>query len=935
MAANFAVMRIYRIIFCLITLFWAGNGIAGNLRGEVTELESEEPMVGATVQLLNTDYNALVGLDGTYQIRNVPDGVYDVLVSYVGYRHIQQTIEINGQEVKLDFKLAFDSKELGEVVIVADNAGTDGQARTLERTSSSVLNIISSKQIQLSPDITVANVIQRVSGLSIERNASGDPQYAIVRGMDKRYNNTLINGIKIPSPDNQNRFVPLDIFPAVFLERLEVYKSLTADMEADAIGGTVNMVMKNAPKSFLIDADVQLGYNEMNLNTGFNSYDRSVLSMLSPREIYGDEHRATPEDFPAENMVINRITPMPDVFANATIGNRYLGDKLGVMVGGSFQNSYRPVSNYIYDPTVDWRPGNPLVMSDLIVRSTSSQQERIAFHGKLDYDLNDNHNFSFYYGRYLLNEFRVREQIRQESFVIDNNYSVYPINRFSNIFQDITTYDLRGEHRILPNLSAKWAGVYSLASNDLPDDGVFATTGQYDPINNIISNESVYFQGTRNSRAWERNQDNDLSFYLDFVYKPYIFNEHSEIKFGGLARNKVRDNYYNYYNYAQVFGQFRGEQWDDFSDVAFTAMANPFGSGDRSNLVYDATEDVYAAYINTSWLIANRTNIQAGLRAEQTFQGYEINELSASTNNTDLAQEQDYLHLFPSFSIKHELNEKTNLRATYFKGISRPGFYEIVPTIRNAGGGDSFYSEQGNADLKPSIGHSVDLRYELFPSSVDQFLLGAFYKKIIDPIEFGFPQAGEDGSTSTNRILPQNFDDAMNFGIEADYTKYFNRFGIRMNYTFTQSEITTNKVLINEDRSRTVVQQTRPLQGQSDHIGNLSLLYKNQRSMLDIQLVVNYTGERIAFVSPFVDADHYMMPMTQLDLSVEKGFGTKFVIFVKANNLLDTPYQLYVNKPLAFPEDPYPYQTDPENIGMVRRDMYGRSYRVGLRYNVF
>jgi outer membrane receptor for ferrienterochelin and colicin len=57
----------------------------------------------------------------------------------------------------------------------------------------------------LSPDITVANVIQRVSGLSIERNASGDPQYAIVRGMDKRYNNTLVNGIKIPSPDNENR----------------------------------------------------------------------------------------------------------------------------------------------------------------------------------------------------------------------------------------------------------------------------------------------------------------------------------------------------------------------------------------------------------------------------------------------------------------------------------------------------------------------------------------------------------------------------------------------------------------------------------------------------------------------------------------------------------------------------------------------------------
>src|SRR5690554_7163703 len=72
--------------------------------------------------------------------------------------------------------------------------------------------------------------------------------------MNKRYNNTLVNGIKIPSPDNQNRYVPLDIFPAVFLERLEVYKSLTADMEADAIGGTVNMVMKDAPVREFLEA---------------------------------------------------------------------------------------------------------------------------------------------------------------------------------------------------------------------------------------------------------------------------------------------------------------------------------------------------------------------------------------------------------------------------------------------------------------------------------------------------------------------------------------------------------------------------------------------------------------------------------------------------------------------------------------------------------
>jgi hypothetical protein len=101
-----------------------------------------------------------------------------------------------------------------------------------------------------------------------------------------------------------------------------------------------------------------------------------------------------------------------------------------------------------------------------------------------------------------------------------------------------------------------------------------------------------------------------------------------------------------------------------------------------------------------------------------------------------------------------------------------------------------------------------------------------------------------------------------------------------------------------------------------------------------MQLVFNYTGERIAVVSPYYEADQYMRAMTQLDFSVEKGFGNNFVVFAKANNLLNTPYQLYVKKPLAVPDDPYPYQSDPTNIGFVRRDLFGQSYRLGVRFNM-
>ena len=923
----------------IVIILFPCSIIASEIRGVVQDEESKELMIGAHVVFESNNsediYQGISGMDGSYFIKNIPDGSYKITVSYIGYFTQKEDINIQGNTNKnILLKLDFDSLE--EVFIQSDNRGTDAQARGLEKQSANVLNIISAKQIELSPDITVANVIQRVSGLSIERNASGDPQYAIIRGMDKRYNNTLVNGIKIPSPDNENRFVPLDIFPAVFLERLEVYKSLTANMEADAIGGTVNMIMKNAPLKESFEADIQLGVNHLNYERGFDKYSRSTLKKESPSERYGLDYSAVPDDFATENMIEERVTPLPDIFANATYGNRYFNNKLGVMVGASFQNSYRPVTNYFYDPTVNVREGrgNPLVMQELIDRETSSQLQRMAAHAKLDYSIDDNNSLDLYVGKYFLNEYRVRNQVRRENFVTANSFAVYPITRFSNILQDITTFDLGGDHRVLDYFQLDWNAVYSVAKNDLPDDGVFARSANYNREDDELTTEQVYFQGTRNSRAWERNKDNDLSLYLNVSFKPNLINENTEFQFGGVARNKVRDNYYNYYNYAQIIGQIRGVNWDDFGDVDFLAMANPRGSGNNSNLVYDATENIYAGYFNTKWQF-NKTEVQAGIRAEQTFQSYEINELSASSNDIEAEKEQDYLDFFPSLSIKQTLSEKSYLKATYFKGISRPGFYEIVPTIRSAGGGDSFYSERGNADLKPSYGHSADLRYEFFPNSIDQILVGVFYKSIVDPIEYGFPLVSEAGeSPVTNRILPQNYDDATNFGLEFDYTKYINKFGLRLNYTYTNSDISSNKVVINEDNSRTIVNQSRPLQGQSDHIGNASLLFKNQQKKLDLQLVVNYTGERIAFVSPFLDADHYMKPMTQMDFSVEKGFGDKFIAFFKANNILNTPYQLYIKKPLANPEDPYPYQSNPKEEANIRKDLYGVSFRVGMRYKL-
>lgn len=204
---------------------------AQTIRGKVTDAATGEPLVGATVSLENTKFATIVNLDGSYVLKNVPAGRYEIKVKYSGYeKATEKNVEIKaGEDVKgINFQLKTESKELDNVIIRSSkNVETDKAARGIEQKSDIVQNILSQKAIELSPDVTVANSLQRISGISIERSSSGEGRYAIIRGMDQRYNSTLVNGIKIPSPDDKFRYVPMDLFPSDLLERLEVIKSLT------------------------------------------------------------------------------------------------------------------------------------------------------------------------------------------------------------------------------------------------------------------------------------------------------------------------------------------------------------------------------------------------------------------------------------------------------------------------------------------------------------------------------------------------------------------------------------------------------------------------------------------------------------------------------------------------------------------------------------
>lgn len=305
----------------LVTLLGMTASYAQTIKGTVLDARSGEPLVGANVTIKGTAYKAIVKLDGSFLFKTVNPGTYQLTVAYVGFQtetFDKFSLSKNGLK-DINIRLHEASSKLTEVTVVgASNKESDNYARRIERTAEPVMNVMSAKTIQLLPDITVANALQRVSGVTIEKSGSGEARYPIIRGMEKRYIATTVNGIKIPSPDNRSRYIPLDLFPSELLERLEVSKSLTPSMEGDAIGGSINLVMKDAPAKFLLQANVSTGYNNSFNTGGYDKFNPSSINQQSPAEIHGSSYVAVPTDLSNQHLNYTNVTRPMNTTAGLT-----------------------------------------------------------------------------------------------------------------------------------------------------------------------------------------------------------------------------------------------------------------------------------------------------------------------------------------------------------------------------------------------------------------------------------------------------------------------------------------------------------------------------------------------------------------------------------------------------------------------------------------
>lgn len=887
---------------------------------------------GASVLLTPGKYNGITDQNGELVLVTVPAGNYSLSISYIGYEKFEKNITVDASGTTLTEVLKGSFVTGKEVIVLGDRLKGQAKALNQQKNSDNITNIISADQIGRFPDANIGDAIKRVPGITMQ-NDQGEARNIVVRGMGPEFNSVTFNGERIPSAEGDNRRVQMDLIPSDMVQTVEVNKTVTADMDADAIGGSVNLVTRSAPNGLRISGTIAGGYSPIRDN-GFVGT------------------------------------------ANVVVGNRFAKDKLGFVVSGSFNRNVFGSDN-VENAWLKDENGKVFV-GDNDVRVYNEMRIRRSVAATVDYKITPLHTLTLT-GNYNWrddkeNRFRLRRRYRGDE-------EDYPIDLIYNAQGDITGYtngevlrqtkggldnnrnenrrledqrvrslSLKGDH-LFGRLKANWSVQYAKASEKRPNERYIALGRRSITVNQDISDEkfplltdNTALTGyTRLSELTEQFQDQfekDLNAKLNFELPVSVINnQKGALKFGARLRskNKERDNNFFEYDPATSFGNISLLPLIDETNSGFYPgskyVAGQFidpkylGRLDFKNPAlfeetdapaeylagnYKAKETITAGFVTLKQDLTEKLSANIGIRVEHTAINYLGNIVEDEEDlKGQVRLKNDYTDVLPNINLKYKINANFVLKAAWTNTLARPKYYDLVPYF-NLNTGDNAISV-GNPELDPVKSSNLDLMVENYFKSVGLVSGGVFYKKLdkffytyIDN-NYTTEKFAADFPAVTNPIAAgdrwdfsqrRNGDGATVYGFEVAVQRqldflpgFWKGFGVYLNYTYTHSK--ADGIY---DASGTLVRSNVKLPGAAPHIFNTSVSYESKKIV--VRLSGNYTA---AYVDDSDDAgynedsffDRYYDKQFFLDANASYAIHPKWRIFAEANNLTNQPLRYY------------------------------------------
>jgi len=898
-------LRSIAAAFAALALSAASLAAQGIIVGSVVDSSSGLNVTGARVLVEPLRREANSDRSGRFQFPSIPAGTYRVTVRYLGYTASSQQVTVaDGGRTTVAFRIAPALTQLGAVVVTDARSG-QAAALSQQLNAPNVTNIVAADQIARFPDANIGDALKRIPGFTVALD-QGEARFGSIRGTEPRFNSVMVNGERVPSAEGDVRQVQLDLIPADMVQALEVNKTLTPEMDADAIGGAVNVVTRAAPSGFRLSTTVGSGHN------------------------------------------VIRIKPV--YIGSLTVGNRFLDERLGVIASASYydqqfgSDNKEGVWNY-----VDIGGTDTPYIEEFDLRRYDVQRTRRSISTSFDYRLSPTSTLMY---RVLYNSRDDWENRFRARFVmseIDSNGQQTaeirrqtkgggPGDRLRNARledQRTQSHQLSGQHLLRNFATVDWSASLARASETRPDEryiewrrtGVLLDADysdeqnpQYTPVTPAqVAPSAFTFRRIEILDGYTSEEDQNGRVDLTLPFR----GGNSTVKLGLRYRGKEKDRRNRFdravpttafgnmaaagaadFTYARSYigpydwGTFSTPEFlsglDVYNPARFTFQDQPseYAAGN-----YDATESITASYAQLTQQITPRVSAIVGVRVESTDISYNGFQYDIDTDDvTPTSGGRNYADVLPSINLRFDIDSRSVLRAAWTNTLARPNYFDLVP-YREISLDDNELAT-GNPNLKATRSMNLDLMAERFFESVGLVSVGVFYKDISDFI-FNFTEFTAldpvTGNTFNRITRPENGAGASLTGFEVAFQRQLDMLpgalrwtSVYVNYTNNNSSV-EGVTLSGRDISGL------PLLGTAEHSGNFSLSWDPPKA--SIRFAVNYQSESLdageggyneeAFFDRWADR------RVDVDVNANWQVAPNARWFVEANNLTNRPLRYY------------------------------------------
>ena len=861
------LIALFVFSFCTLTLRAQEAGISGT----VTDTAGDT-LEGASLQIVGSVIGAITGPDGHYHLE-VPPGRIRLLASYIGYENFDTTLTISNtdREIELDIVMSESFVDMGEVIVYGRRASGQAQALRLQQSAITQQTVIHSELFNKYPDITLAETVQRMPGVTITRNR-GEGELVQVRGLPEQYTAIALNGQRLPAVQPEaDRAGSLDIIQSNLVEQVRVIKARSADMDADAIGGTVDFRIRQPERQFEVlvqgGAGTNFGFDRAeDINTGIAQGAVVLNSELSDEQVYGllagsyfrhaRGNRMQRYDY-GENGVtgrsVSRVRPVDtDRVTNKTglIG--------AVELRPSIYNRLRLSYNY------------SAVNEDVYARETNFGAINSTFENRIS------------------SKWTEERRLNMVALEVENNFSKTQL-----------TYALSFASTS-ERVADRQRAYHTVFTGNAPE----LTEAEYLGLNAFDSRypgQSIPRQSTE-----QQNLDLEEDIAIGGVNLTRYLTEGrtSFLRVGARYRIKER-NYREFFLRETAPNQpsIEGGSFADLSAEPLIAEDVDLDSGPN----YTAGEKIAAAY---AMFVRNwnaKLSTSTGLR-------YEYTDVDYAVVRSGVQDSFSYNDLFPSFNLTYRIRRDRQFRFAYYSAIARVPYSTLVPndnfTDRRQAKLDVF--SLGNTDVDPTYSNNFDLTFERYGRRDGLITIGVYAKFLTDPTVRTAEYLLVNNQPSLGYSL-RNTPDAELLGAELGFYQNLAFLNQQLRWFNLNGNLNFNRYRLADGGGggSTLAQAPR-------RSANLSLVYSNPRQRLNLVVAGNYRSSTLDLLQN--EQPVWINAVISLDLAADYELFKNISAYGRLNNATDHASNRYVGKP------------DQDDSLLLSTTNYGVWGVVGLRW---